>query len=84
MHRLTIIVWIAAGVALAGCAQVEGDADRVVIRHLAYQPLLADTEAEGHCERFGKKAVRVRTGPIESGPLAVQVRTSAYECVPPG
>lgn len=71
----------ALGLGLAGCAQLSGNAGHVTIQHLAFQPFFADMEAQRHCETFGKKAVKVRVGPIQPGPLAVQTRITEYDCV---
>lgn len=79
---LRLLVLAGIGLMLAGCAQVSGDADHITIQHLAFQPLFADKEAQRHCEKFGKKAVKTRVGPIQPGFLAVQTRVSEYKCVP--
>lgn len=73
-----------AGLALAACARIVGDSEGVLIRHTAHQPVLADIEAKQHCAEYGREAVKVRMGPIEPGPLAIQTRVSEYECVAPG
>lgn len=79
-----LVLAVALSLALAACARVEGDAGHVVVRHLAYQPAVADLEAKQYCSEFGRKSVKVRVGPIEPGPLAVQTRASEYRCLPEG
>lgn len=86
LHRSVYRLLAAAAVstALTACAEVAGDEDGIAIRHTVHQPAAADLKAQQHCEQFGKKAVKVRVGPIEPGPLAVQTRLAEYECVPAG
>jgi len=77
--------WLFAVIALGvtACAQVSGDADGVVIEHAANQVGAADYQAQDHCQKHGRNAVRVKTGSARTSALLLQSRVSTYRCVQP-
>jgi len=65
---------------LSGCAVVTSDADGIEIRHSAENNLLVQRKADNHCEKFGKKAIRVQVSPISDEYLVRSV-VSTFKCV---
>lgn len=75
-----IIILLAGTVMLSACAVDSGDANGVTITHSARHAGGAQWQADRHCAEYGKKAVLVRKGPIQSDNL-VQSNVSEFECL---
>jgi hypothetical protein len=73
----------ASGLLLAACAVRHASPEGITIEHDALQPELAVIDAERHCEKYGKKAVLVKT--TAEAPSAslfyLNSSVSVFDCV---
>jgi len=77
--------WVAAvlvALLLAGCSTVRGDANEVVIEHLAEYPGAAQLLADEHCAKYGKRAEHVQMGTTKSSFIWLRGKVSVFECRP--
>jgi hypothetical protein len=71
------------GLLLSACAVRHASPDGITIEHDALQPELAVVDAERHCEKYGKKAVLVKTTPEAPSPSLLYLNSSlsVFDCV---
>ena len=69
---------------LAGCAVRHASPEGITIEHDAFQPELAVIDAKKHCDKYGKKAVLVKTTPPAPSPSLLYLNSSlsVFDCVP--
>jgi hypothetical protein len=80
--RSLVLLGVVLG--LAACAVRHESPDGITIEHDALQPELAAVDAQEHCEKYGKKAVLVKTSPPAPSPRLLYLNSSIsmYDCVP--
>lgn len=80
--RLTLI--IGCLLLLSACAVRHASPDGIAIEHDAYQPALAAIDAMKHCDKYGKKAVLVKTTPPapSASLFFLNSSLSVFDCVP--
>ena len=69
---------------LAGCAVRHASPEGITIEHDAFQPELAVIDANKHCDKYGKKAVLVKTTPPAPSRSLFYLNSSlsVFDCVP--
>jgi hypothetical protein len=73
----------AIGLLLSACAVRLASPEGITIEHDALQPELAVIDAERHCEKYGEKAVLVKTTPEAPSASLFYLNSSlsVFDCV---